>query len=72
VRRLWCWSSIALSLVLTDTAKAASYQDAVAAYKRKDYASALSLFRSLAVAGDPKAQDNLGTMYANAVGVPQD
>jgi len=72
MRRLWFWSLIALSLVLTDAARAGSFEDAVAAYKRKDYASAVSLFRSLAEAGDPRAQDNLGLMYSKGEGAPQD
>ena len=63
MRRLWCWSLIALSLMLTDAASAGPFEDALAAYKRKDYALALSLFRSLAEAGDARAQDNLGVMY---------
>jgi TPR repeat protein len=71
-RFLWCWSLIALSLVLADAARAATVEDAIAAYKRKDYASALSLFRSLAEAGDPRAQNDLGAMYSKGDGVPQD
>jgi len=57
MNRLWCWNLIALSLMLTlsDAAIAASFEDALAAYKRKDYASALSLFRSLAEKGDARA-----------------
>ena len=72
MRRLWCWSLIALSLMLTDAASAGPFEDALAAYKRKDYASAFSLFRSLAEAGDARAQDNLGVMYSKGDGVPQD
>ena len=70
--RSWCWSLIALSLTLADAARAGPFEDALAAYKRKDYASAFSLFRSLAEAGDPRAQDNLGVMYGKGNGVPQD
>ena len=71
-RFLWCWSFVALLLVLTDAARAGTVEDAIAAYKRKDYASALSLFRSLAEAGDPRAQNDLGAMYSKGDGVPQD
>jgi len=42
--RLWCWGLIALLLMLTNVARAASFDDAIAAYKRKDYPTALSLF----------------------------
>ena len=72
MRRLWCWNLIALSLLLTDAAIAGPFEDAVAAYQRKDYASALSLFRSLAEQGDTRAQGNLGVMYSHGEGVPKD
>src|ERR1700760_2826485 len=71
MRHLGCWTLIALSLVLTDAARADPFDDAAAAYKRKDYASALSLFRSLAEKGNLKAQSNLGAMYARGEGVPK-
>jgi len=45
---------------------------AVAAYARKDYATAASLFRSLAAQGLASAQFNLGTMYEFGTGVAQD
>jgi cysteine desulfurase/selenocysteine lyase len=60
MRRLWCWNLVALSLILTGAASAEPFDDAVAAYKRKDYASALILFRSLAEKGNPKAQGDQG------------
>ena len=48
------------------------FDAAVAAYNLKDYATALSLFRSLAAQGDALAQNNLGLMYNNGNGVAQD
>jgi uncharacterized protein len=42
-----------------------------AAYSRGDYATALSLWRSLADQGDASAQSSLGFMYGNGVGVPE-
>jgi len=45
--------------------------DAVVAYKRGDYATALRLYRRLADQGKPSAQHNLGVMYAKGEGVPQ-
>jgi hypothetical protein len=65
---------IALSLMLTPpgAAIAGPFEDAAAAYKRKDYASAMSLWRSLAEQGDTRAQGNVGVMYSHGEGVPQD
>ena len=48
------------------------FDAAVAAYARKDYATAASLFRSLAAQGNAFAQYNLGLMYDNGQGVTQD
>jgi TPR repeat protein len=42
-----------------------------AAYSRGDYATALSLWRSLADQGDANAQYTLGYMYDNGEGVPE-
>jgi uncharacterized protein len=47
-------------------------EDADAAIKRRDYASALRLIRPLAAQGDANAQYNLGVFYDNGLGVPQD
>jgi hypothetical protein len=49
-----------------------SFEDAVAAYQRGDYATAMLLLRPLADEGDADAQRNLGYMYDNGRGVPQD
>jgi TPR repeat protein len=48
------------------------FEDAKAAHNSGDYATALRLYRALADAGDLRAQNNLGSMYANGQGVPQD
>ena len=50
----------------------ADFDDGVEAYNRGDYATALQEFRPLAEQGDAKAQFNLGFMYDNGQGVPQD
>ena len=42
------------------------------AFNRGDYATALALFRPLAEQGNAFAQYNLGLMYNNGEGVPQD
>ncbi len=47
------------------------FEDAVAAYDRGDYATAYRLFEPLAQQGIPEAQYNLGGMYAEGRGVPQ-
>jgi Sel1 repeat len=51
---------------------AGPFEDAVAAHGRGDYATALRLWRPLADQGNAHAQFNLGAMYANGQGVPQD
>ena len=48
------------------------YQDGVDAYLKQDYKTAHKLFLSLAEQGDASAQFNLGMMYDNGRGVPQD
>ena len=47
-------------------------EDGEAARDRKDYATALRLFRSLAEQGDVTAQTRLGDMYEQGQSVPQD
>ncbi|HSL78115.1 MAG TPA: hypothetical protein VK877_00515 [Pseudolabrys sp.] len=64
----------AIILVLGFAAPAAtgSLEDADAALKRRDYATAVRLNRPLAEQGNANAQYNLGTFYDNGLGVPQD
>ncbi len=50
----------------------AGWDEAVAAYKRADYATALREWRPLAEQGYAGAQYNLGIMYDKGRGVPQD
>ena len=59
-------------LGLTACTDEADFNAGVAAYKRGDYATALREWRALAKQGDAKAQYNLGLMYGNGEGVPQD
>lgn len=42
------------------------------AYRRGDYAEALTIFRALADRGDARAQNQLGVMYVTGRGVPKD
>lgn len=48
---------------------AGPFEDAGAAYRKGDYATALRLIRPLAEQGNPVAQHNLGIMYAKGQGV---
>ncbi len=48
------------------------FQDGFDAYNRKDYKTAYKLWLPLAEQGDASAQFNLGSMYSNGLGVPQD
>ncbi len=50
----------------------ADFQAGVNAYERGDYETALKEFRPLAEQGYASAQYNLGVMYDNGLGVPQD
>jgi TPR repeat protein len=47
-------------------------REALAAYAKGDYATALRLWRPLADRGDPGAQSMLGDMYDEGWGAPQD
>jgi len=51
-------------------ATAGPFEDAVANYRRGDYATALRLWHSLAEKGDADAQFQLGVMYESGQGVP--
>ena len=53
-------------------AAADSFEDAASAHERGDYTLAARLFRPLAEQGNALAQSNLGAMYADGQGVPQD
>ena len=65
-------AGVVLSLMLTGAAAAGPLEDALAAYQRGDYATAMRLLRPLAEQGDAKAQSNLGVRYDEGRGVPQD
>ena len=53
-------------------ANAAPFDDAVAAYKRGDYAQAFKIFRPLAAQGNADAQTVIGAMYSSGEGITQD
>jgi TPR repeat protein len=60
------------ALTLVGAAFAEPWEDAMAAYERDEYATALQLWRPLAEQGDADAQAHLGVMYEMGQGVPQD
>lgn len=61
-----------LALAFFGGATAGPLEDGRAAYQRGDYATAMRLLLPLAEQGDAGAQTDLGWMYANGHGVPQD
>lgn len=67
-------AAMALFLAVTAALPAAAqtFDEAVAAYNRSDYAVAYRSFRRLAERGNARAQYYLGTLYEHGTGVPQD
>jgi uncharacterized protein len=65
-------AGLAFALSIVAPVMAASLEDAVAAYRRSDYATAFQVYHSLADQGLAVAQFNLGLMYANGQGVSKD
>jgi uncharacterized protein len=51
---------------------AGPFEDGVAAYERADYATAIGIFRPLAIKGDVDAQFNLGLIHNKGQGTKQD
>ena len=62
----------AILLLAASSSVAADFAAGWEAYIRGDYATALREFRPLAEQGDAEAQYNLGVMYDNGRGVPED
>jgi len=60
------------ALLLALPAAGQDFDKGVAAHGRGDYAAALKEWRPLAEQGNARAQNNLGTMYAEGEGVKQD
>jgi TPR repeat protein len=59
-------------VALAGTAAADPLGDAAAAAYRGDYGTAAKIYRPLADAGNPVAQNNLGSLYSRGLGVTQD
>ena len=63
---------LAFLMALSSPVIAQDFQKGFAAYNAGDFATALQEWTPLAEAGDEVAQFNLGLMYNNGEGVPQD
>ena len=61
-----------ISILMAGPAIAGPYEDATKAYISGDYEAAYRLIKPMAEKGLPEAQFNLGLMYNNGQGVPQD
>jgi len=61
-----------IGLLLVPALGWADFRAGLDAYERGDYDTALAEFRPLAEQGYASAQYNLGVMYDNGLGVPQD
>ncbi len=73
MRKLLPILCLTLAVLLWGTGEgwSADFQKATDAYNRGDYATALREIKPLAEQGDADAQYNLGLMYSNGRGVPQ-
>jgi TPR repeat protein len=63
---------LALTLSVTPFSFSADFEVGFAAYQKGNFAEALNEWRPLAEQGNASAQFNLGIMYRNGKGVPQD
>lgn len=61
-----------LQVLLVHPVAAGPLDDALSAFRRQDYETALRLWRPLAEHGDVRAQGMLGVMYFEGLGVPKD
>ena len=65
-------TTLLLAITLSSTAFGDDFDDALAAYNKGDYKTSIKLWRTLAEQGDATAQYNLGFMYDEGEGVPED
>ena len=72
MRKLLASLFLIITLGTAHGAYAGPFEVGVAAWRRGDYATALSMWRPLAAQGDAQAQNNLGVMYQYGLGVVQD
>lgn len=65
--------SFTLAMVLAaGPALAQNFDDGMAAFQSGDYQGAAKVWRPMAEAGEAEAQRNIGVMYQQGLGVPQD
>jgi TPR repeat protein len=67
-----CLCGFAIVFVSALTVRAASFEDAVAAYQRADYAGAMRIWHELGEAGDVRAIYNLGVLFDLGQGIAPD
>ena len=65
-------TSLVVLMLSSSASLAQDFDKGLAAYESGDFATALEEWRPLAEQGDASAQFNLGLMYINGHGVPQD
>ena len=65
-------TTLLLAITLSSTAFGDDFDDGFEAAKKGDHKTAMRLWKPLAEQGDAYAQYNLGLMYANGKGVPED
>src|SRR5450830_1197872 len=63
---------VAIHAMCSSLAQADALEDGVAAYNRGNYLQAIKLYRPIAENGLAEAQYNLGQIYSEGKGVPQD
>ena len=71
MRRILATLAVVGALLFSAGAAWADFDDGLAAAQRGDYATALEEWRPLADQGHARAQCNLGVMYDNGYGVPE-
>ena len=72
MRKLIAALFLIITLGMAQGANAGPFEDGLAAAHRKDYPTALQILRPLAAQGNPSAQNYLGVMSDQGLGVPQD
>ena len=72
MNRLLILPVLLLTLLVGTPAFSADFRKGYTAYQSGDYATALREWTPLAEQGDAKSQHNLGVMYDDGTGVPQD
>ena len=65
-------TTLLLVITLSSTVFGDDFSDGYSAYKKGDYKTAMRLWKPLAEQGHANAQTNLGLMYDNGDGVPED